>query len=102
MDQDPQVPSWSGVPTFLGADKNIAVIPLHVADTRAFQLDGYQHIDYYESLDGEVEYHVYERLRVYDVGGIAVPVPAVSEPVTGQGPADLRRAIPVDETASRP
>lgn len=70
MEHESQVPGWSGVPTFLGPDKLIAVIPLHVSDTRSIQLDGYQHADFYESPDGEAEYHVYYRTAAFD--GIAV------------------------------
>lgn len=55
------VPAWSGIPTYLGPDDRIAVIPLHISDARTVRLDDYEHVDYYESLDGEVEYHVYHR-----------------------------------------
>lgn len=53
-------PAWSGVPVTIGA--TMALVPLHVSDTRAMTLDDWLHVNYYTSLDGEVEYHLYCRL----------------------------------------
>jgi hypothetical protein len=71
------IPNWSGIPTFLGRDKDLAIVPMHVSDQRALRLVGYQHVDLFESLDGEVEYHVHIRIRI--------PVPRVSESKPDQG-----------------
>jgi hypothetical protein len=56
-----EIPQWSGVPTFLGPDWQTAIVPLHVSDARPVKVPGYEHVDYYEALDGEVEYHIYQR-----------------------------------------
>lgn len=54
-----EVPDWSGVPVHLG--KGLVMVPLHVADGRPIRLDGWTHEDFYVSLEGDVEYHVYRR-----------------------------------------
>lgn len=82
QDSGSSVPGWSGVPTFIGTNQDIAVIPLHVSDTRSVSLDSFEHVDYYETLDGEVEYHVYHRVRV-----ALSPVPL---PIPDQRTADMR------------
>jgi hypothetical protein len=97
MEFEEQVPSWSGVPTFEGEDADIAVLPMHVSDRRSIHIDGFKAVNHYESLDGEIEYHIFERCFPEgpadcgpDDGRIRIPLPSSPESESDQEPPELR------------
>lgn len=82
------VPCWSCVPLYMG---DVMIVPLHVSDERVPLCEiEWQHIGFFESLDGEVEYHVYQRGK---------SISEVSQPFADYLTFDLRRAVSVEPKA---
>jgi len=59
--EDGEVPAWSGRVEVLTDDCTVVMVRLHVSDVRSIALDGYEHINYYEDLEGDCEYHIFQR-----------------------------------------
>lgn len=57
------VPGWSGRVKFFDDDQDTAMVSIHVSDTRSFSIDGFEHVDFYEGIEGEVEHHIFRRIR---------------------------------------
>ena len=66
-----EVPPWSGVP--LQVSEGLLLVPLHVSDTRSVQLPNWLHAGFFESLGGDIEYHLYRDPRV-SIPPLLVPV----------------------------